>query len=234
MIDRLQTIFYWLNVWTWIRLALRIVTSRDVRGLENIPRKGGLILACNHFSVGDPPILTGTFPRRIVWMAKQELFDIPLAGRLYSMGGFIPVRRFEGDLRAIRRSQAVLRRGHVLGMFPEGTRSGGKLGVGEPGTALIALRTGAPILPAAIWGTEHVKLPRDLFRRTRAQVRFGEPFQLSQPARVTKEDVVAGTEEIMRRIAKLLPEKYRGVYEATATAQRKTVPSAAPSKKVAG
>jgi 1-acyl-sn-glycerol-3-phosphate acyltransferase len=232
VIDRLQTIFYWLNVWTWIRLALFIVTNRDVRGLENIPRKGGLILTCNHFSVGDPPILTGIFPRRIAWMAKQELFDFPIFGKLYNMGGFIPVRRFEGDLRAIRRSQAALRRGHVLGMFPEGTRSGGRLGAGEPGTALIALRTGAPILPAAIWGTEHVKLPRDLFRRTHAHIRFGEPFQLPQRARITKVNVAAGTEEIMRRIAELLPPEYRGAYAASEPAE--VARRVGPGEKVVG
>jgi len=212
MIDCLQSIFYWANVWTWVRSLLVIVTSRDVRGLGNIPPDGGLILTCNHFSVGDPPILTGIFPRRVVWMAKQELFDFPIFGKLYSMGGFIPVRRFEGDLRAIRRAQTALRRGHVLGMFPEGTRSGGRLGAGEPGTALIALRTGAPILPAAIWGTEHAKLPRDMFRRTRIHVRFGQPFRLPQAARISKESVAGGTEQIMRRIADLLPAEYRGEY----------------------
>ncbi len=212
MKDRLQTIFYWLNIWTWIKLVLSLVTSRDIMGQENIPRTGGVIFTSNHFSVGDPPILIGIFPRRIVWMAKQELFDVPVFGKLYNMGGFIPVRRFEGDLRAIRRSQEALRRGHVLGMFPEGTRSGGRLGPGEPGTALIALRTGAPVLPAAIWGTEHVKLPRDLLRRTRVHVRYGEPFRLPQPARITKEEVAAGTEQIMRRIAELLPAEFRGAY----------------------
>jgi len=212
MKDRLQTIFYWLNVLTWIRPILSTVTSRDIIGQGNIPQTGGVIFTCNHFSVGDPPILIGIFPRRIVWMAKQELFDVPVFGKLYNMGGFIPVRRFEGDLRAIRRSQEALRRGHVVGMFPEGTRSGGRLGPGEPGTALIALRTGAPVLPAAIWGTEHVKLPRDLLRRTRVHVRYGEPFRLPQPARITKKEVAAGTEQIMRRIAELLPAEFRGAY----------------------
>jgi len=212
VIDRLQTIFYWLNVVTWIRLILVIVTTRDVHGLENIPESGAVILTCNHFSVGDPPTLTGTFPRRIVWMAKQELFDFPVFGKLYSMGGFISVRRFEGDLRAVRRSQAALRRGHVLGMFPEGTRSGGRLGRGEPGTALIALRTGAPILPAAIWGTENVKLPRSLFGRTHVHIRFGERYRLPETTKVTKKQVAEGTEQIMRRIADLLPTQYRGVY----------------------
>jgi 1-acyl-sn-glycerol-3-phosphate acyltransferase len=149
-------------------------------------------------------------------MAKQELFDAPVFGKLYNMGGFIPVRRFEGDLGAIRRSQDTLRRGHVLGMFPEGTRSGGLLGRAEPGTALIALRTGASVLPAAIWGTEHVKLPRDLFRRTRVHVRFGEPYGLPNPGRITREAIAAGTDEIMRRIAELLPAEYRGEYTHTA------------------
>jgi len=213
--ERLQTAFYWLNVWTWIRAALWVVTSQDVVGKENIPHKGALIFTCNHFSVGDPPLLIGIFPRRIVWMAKQELFDLPLLGKLYNMGGFIPVRRFEGDLRAIRRSQDALRRGHVLGMFPEGTRSGGRLGRAEPGTALIALRTGALVLPVAIWGTEHVRLPRDLFRRTKAHARFGEPYRLPNPSRITREAVAAGTDEIMRRIAELLPPEYRGEYADT-------------------
>ncbi len=215
MKERLQATFYWLNVWTWIRATLWVVTSQDVVGKENIPRKGALIFTCNHFSVGDPPLLIGIFPRRIVWMAKQELFDLPLLGKLYNMGGFIPVRRFEGDLRAIRRSQDALRRGHVLGMFPEGTRSGGRLGRAEPGTALIALRTGALVLPVAIWGTEHVRLPRDLFRRTKAHARFGEPYRLPNPSRITREAVAAGTDEIMRRIAELLPPEYRGEYADT-------------------
>ena len=226
MKERLQAAFYWLNVWTWIRAALWVVTSQDVVGKENIPHKGALIFTCNHFSVGDPPLLIGIFPRRIVWMAKQELFDLPLLGKLYNMGGFIPVRRFEGDLRAIRRSQDALRRGHVLGMFPEGTRSGGRLGRAEPGTALIALRSGALVLPVAIWGTEHVRLPRDLFRRTKAHARFGEPYRLPNPSRITREAVAAGTDEIMRRIAELLPPEYRGEYADTgapsAAAQART------------
>ncbi len=108
----------------------------------------------------------------------------------------------------------------------EGTRSGGRLGPGEPGTALIALRTGAPVLPAAIWGTEHVKLPRDLLRRTKAHVRFGEPYRLPHPGRITGEAIAAGTDEIMRRIAELLPVEYRGEYADTgaphATAQARS------------
>ena len=215
MIGRLQTIFYWANLHTWIRPIILVVGNRDIQGRENIPKTGAVILTCNHFSVGDPPVLSASFPRRIVWMAKQELFDFPVFGKLYSMGGFISVRRFEGDLRAVRRSQLALRRGHVLGMFPEGTRSGGRLGRGEPGTALIAFRTGAPILPTAIWGTENVKLPRSLLGRTHVHIRFGEPYRLPETTKVTKEQIAEGTQQIMRRIADLLPAQYHGVYSST-------------------
>jgi 1-acyl-sn-glycerol-3-phosphate acyltransferase len=114
----------------------------------------------------------------------------------------------------LRKAQEALKEGLALGMFPEGTRGGDRgLRAGEPGSALLALRTGAPVQPMAIWGTEHVKLPRDLLRRTRAHIRFGKPFVLERPAgRISREDVAAGTERIMREIAALLPEKYRGIY----------------------
>jgi 1-acyl-sn-glycerol-3-phosphate acyltransferase len=205
--------YYWINVLTWIRLIMLLVIRRDVQGVERLPRRGGLILASNHLNLADPPIITAVMPRRIVWMTKQELFDIPVFGVLYHLFGCIPVQRFRADLRALRRSEEALRRGLMLGMFPEGTRSGESgLGRGEPGTALLAMRTNTPVQPVAIWGTEGMKLPRDFFRRTTVHVRFGEPFLLPRPQRLTKEAVEEGTETIMRRIAEMLPERYRGIY----------------------
>ena len=213
-----HTIYYWANVLTWVRLIITLVIRRDIQGMERLPRRGGLILASNHLNLADPPIITALMPRRIVWMTKQELFDIPVFGFLYHLFGCIPVRRFEADLKALRRSQDTLRRGLALGMFPEGTRAGETgLGRGEPGTALLAMRANVPIMPMAIWGTEDVKLPRDFFRRTSVHVRFGEPFYLERPQRLTKVAVQDGADTIMRRIAELLPERYRGIY---ATAQR--------------
>lgn len=198
----------------WVKILLTIITTRDVTGKENVPRKGPLILASNHMSNGDPPVITGTFPRRIAWLTKAEWFNTPFVGWQFKLAGMIPVRRFEADLAALRKSQDLLKNGGVLGMFPEGTRSGDRgLKQGEPGSALIALRTGAPVLPTAIWGTEHVKLPRYLFRRTHTHVRFGKPFVLEkQGPKITREDVAKGTERIMREIAALLPEKHRGMY----------------------
>jgi 1-acyl-sn-glycerol-3-phosphate acyltransferase len=209
-----HAVFYWVNVRSWASALILLVTRRDIKGREGIPRKRALILASNHLNLADPPILTVVMPRRVVWMGKQELFDIPVFGLLYHLFGCIPVRRFEGDLRALRRSQEALRRGLVLGMFPEGTRSGESgLGRGEPGTALLAMRTDTPVMPVAIWGTEGVRLPRAFFPPwTSVHVVFGEPFRLPKPQRLTKEAVEEGADLIMRRIADLLPERYRGVY----------------------
>jgi 1-acyl-sn-glycerol-3-phosphate acyltransferase len=208
-----HAVFYWVNVRSWASALVLLVTRRDIKGRERIPRKGALILASNHLNLADPPILTVLMPRRVVWMGKQELFDIPAVGLLYHLFGCIPVRRFQGDLRALRRSQEALQRGLVLGMFPEGTRTGESgLGRGEPGTALLAMRTDTPVIPVAIWGTEGVRLPRDFLKRTSVHIVFGEPFRLPKPQRLTKEAVEKGADVIMKRIAELLPERYRGVY----------------------
>ena len=218
MKDWLHTLFYWLSVWTWGGFLVRLVARWEVKGRRKIPRRGPLILASNHLNLTDPPILTVVMPRRVVWMAKQELFDIPVFGLIYHLTGCIPVRRFEADLRALLRAQQVLRKGYTLGMFPEGTRGRGRgLKPGEPGTALLALRTGTPVLPVAIWGTERMRLPAYLFKRARVQVVFGEPFSVGQSQRPRREAIAQATDLIMKRIAALLPAEYRGVYAEVAT-----------------
>lgn len=223
--------WYWANMYSWARILVNLNLRLDIRGLENIPRSGPLILASNHISVADPPVLIVKTPRRIAWMAKKELFDIPIFGLAYSLYGCVPVRRKEADLTAIRMSQAALDKGLVLGMFPEGTRSRTPgLIRAEPGTALIALRTGAPVLPVAIWGTDRASLPRSFFHwltRDRPHVRvvYGKPFQLGQPKRIRRADIESGTEIIMRRIAELLPPTYQGVYAGLADGEAQGVPS---------
>jgi len=221
MIKLLQTIYYWANI-AWIRALLFFDTSRDVKGKENVPRKGPLILVSNHLNNADPPILGSVTPRQISFLTKQEWFKTPIIGTMFKMGGMIPVRRFAADLHALRAAQNLLQNGGCLGMFAEGTRSkDGVLHQGEPGTALIALRTGAPVQPVAIWGTEGVKLPKDmLVSRTKVHVRYGKPFTLPRPQRITREDVERGTETIMKAIAALLPEKYRGFYADTNAARK--------------
>jgi 1-acyl-sn-glycerol-3-phosphate acyltransferase len=205
-----------------IGFILFVWTRKEVVGLENVPRKGPVILASNHVNLLDPPVLAVLVPRRIVYMGKIELWSTPILGPLFGLAGFIPVRRFEGDLRALRQAEKALRQNQVLGMFPEGTRSGKPgLGKGHPGTAIVALRTGAPIVPVAVTGTEGVSVPRSFFRITRVRVVFGKPFELAKGRRLSSELAEECTERIMREIALLLPEEYRGAYTGVVAGQPK-------------
>jgi len=207
----------WLLTW-FVRLCVYIWSQREVLGLENVPRQGPAILASNHLNLADPPLLAALVRRRLIYMAKLELWSTPIIGPLYRLYDCIPVRRFDADVGALRRAEKVLREGHVLVMFPEGTRSGRPgLGKGYPGTAAIALRSGAPIVPVGVSGTETVSLPRCFLRRTRVRIAFGRPFTLPRGRRLTTEIAEEGTERIMKEIAALLPEAYRGTYAGTAT-----------------
>jgi len=217
----LTVVFYWLAT-SFIRLCVFIWTRKEVVGLENVPRHGPTILACNHLNLADSLLLVSLVPRRLIFMAKIELWSTPVIGPLYGLYGCIPVRRFEADVAALRRAEKVLRQGHVLAMFPEGTRSRHPgLGKGHPGTAIIALRGGAPIVPIGVSGTEVVSLPRCFLRRTRVRIAFGRPFTLPRGQRLTTELAEEGTERIMKEIAALLPEAYRGAYAGATTRTKK-------------
>jgi len=224
--------WYWANIRSWATLVLALNLRIEVMGLENVPKKGAFILASNHVNLADPPILIVKTPRRIAWMAKKELFDVPIIGLCYRFYGCLPVKRGQADLTALRKAQEALDRGLPLGMFPEGTRTG-KPGLkeAEPGTALIALRTGVPVLPVAISGSEPCTFPGGLFywltrRQPKIRVVFGELFSLPAPLPIRKPDVEAGTTRIMREIAALLPPEYRGVYgEAKLQVSSRTKPA---------
>ena len=131
--------------------------------------------------------------------------------------GAFPVRRFSADMGALRAARGLLRDGFVVAMFPEGTRSKDRmLHPALPGAAMVALLSDAPVVPVAIWGTEDIHIPSVFWgwafgRRPRLHVRFGEPFHLATggaDARRAEEC----TDQIMRRIASMLPEGYRGAY----------------------
>jgi 1-acyl-sn-glycerol-3-phosphate acyltransferase len=203
--------FYWLMT-RLMRSVVLIFGRYEIVGVEHVPAEGPLIVVANHLNNADPPLLGAAIPRRIRFMAKQELFETK-AGVFYRWFGAFPVRRFEADLAALRQAQGTLKEGGVLGMFPEGHRSHGDgMGPPHPGTALIALRTGAPLLPVGITGTEAIRTPMVLLRNPRIRVVIGEPFQLPVTRRISSAQVEAGTDEIMHRIAALLPSRYRGAY----------------------
>jgi len=170
--DLPRTLFYRFAravVTAFFRTCFRV----RVEGLERLPRQGGVILASNHLSNFDPPLLGILVPRYIRFMGKAELFRIPVLRRMFlSLGGF-PIERGRVDRRAIRTAIEVLQGGTCLVMFPEGHRSRtGKLGPLQPGIASIARKAGAIIQPVGIRGRYR------LFGRI--EVRFGDPIDVRE------------------------------------------------------
>ena len=188
----------------------------EVVGREHVPLEGPLILASNHVNNVDPPAITLAVPRFPMFMAKQEMTTWPILGPAIRMFGAFPVRRGGADLSAIRAASEVVNEGNMVVMFPEGTRSRtGGLTKGHPGTALIARRTGAPILPVAVTGTETIAWPWLFIKPLsikHVKVTIGEPFRLPPVERIDGDAAAAATGVIMRRIAALLPPQHRGVY----------------------
>lgn len=196
-----------------MRVLMTILTKLEVSGLERVPLKGPLIIVANHLHFADPPLLGAVIPRKIIFMAKSELFRIPVIGLIVLAYEAFGVRRGMADARAIRRAIKVLRSDKALGIFPEGHRSkDGKLQRARKGMALLAYKTGATILPIGISGTRtFLQWPRVL-QRPRVMVTIGEPLcppVLRSPSREQQAEL---SEEIMRRIAACLPEDQRGPY----------------------
>lgn len=125
-----------------------------VEGVENLPTKGPVILAINHVSIWDPIVAAASLPRQVSFMAKEELFAIPILGGIFSRLGAFPVKRGQGDMNAIRQSLAILKEGRVLGLFPEGTRSKtGDIQKGMPGMVLLMEKSQASVVPVKVYGT---------------------------------------------------------------------------------
>jgi len=207
------------------------VKGPAVEGRENVPLAGGAILVSNHLNNADPCVIPAILRRRVVTMAKKEMFRWPVLNLLFYFFGAFPVDRSGADRAALREAQHVIDDGLLLLMFPEGTRSKDRrLHEGFPGSALVAYRTGAPIVPIAIWGTEHVPWPWVFFRPfigPRVHVRIGKPFYPPHIERVNTQAARDATDDIMLHIAELLPEDYRGEYrEPVATRQAAAIKEA--------
>ena len=199
------------------RWLMALLGGARVEGLERVPREGPFILVANHCSQADPPLLgwaTGHQVGRVVhFMAKQEMHAWPVIGWLADRSGVFFVRRGDGDRAAQRLALELLAAGKPVGVFPEGTRSrDGRMREGRAGAALLAIRSGAPVLPVGIAGTHRLfpsgsRLPR----RSRVTFRVGKPFSLGhQPTgRIDRAALAAGTDRIMAEIAGLLPPAQR-------------------------
>ena len=199
-----------------VRGLLKLLTHCQVKGRENIPSQGPLLIVANHLSLVDPPLLGVSLSREVIFMAKKELFRFRPIGYFIGSFGAFSVHRGQLDRQALRQAYQVLADGLALVMFPEGTRSlSGRLRPALPGSALIALRSGVPILPVGIVGTEKIRGVTWLLRRPQITVNVGHPFHLPPASRrLTKAELAELTNSIMGRIAELLPPKYRGDYRA--------------------
>jgi 1-acyl-sn-glycerol-3-phosphate acyltransferase len=136
-----------------IGTAVRLLSPIRNYGVERVPRTGGVVLAFNHFHWIDPPVFGAVTPRTVYFMAKVEAHRVPGLGQLIRSFGTISVRRGESDREAVRRMREVVRDGHALGLFVEGTRQPGIPGQVQPGAGMAALQESVPVVPAAIRGS---------------------------------------------------------------------------------
>jgi 1-acyl-sn-glycerol-3-phosphate acyltransferase len=192
----------------------RVVYRMRLRGLERVPEEGGFILAPSHRSMMDIPFIAWTTPRPIRYMGKAPVFKVPVLGWLFTKLGGFPVERDGTDRKAVRDSIAMLERGEILLVYPEGSRQHGpKIAPLQPGAAYLALRAGVPIVPVGIAGSEEILRDHEssMPRFKRCAMVVGEP--VVPPARtgrglVPRAEVDALTARLADELQRLLDEAY--------------------------
>jgi 1-acyl-sn-glycerol-3-phosphate acyltransferase len=187
-----------------LSFVFKLGFAMNVSGVENIPKTGGAVIASNHISLWDPPVLGAALRRPVHFMAKKELFANPVFAWVIKRLNAFPVQRGAADRVAIRKALLLLEQQELLGIFPEGTRSKtGVLGDPEPGVALIAAKAGAPIVPTAIFGTN--QFGKCGFRLPKFAVVFGSPIY-PEPGKTDRESLEILSQSMMKAIANLLTE----------------------------
>ncbi|MFD1030883.1 lysophospholipid acyltransferase family protein [Metaplanococcus flavidus] len=191
-----------MNLYTFgkalVKTALTPLYRFEVIGAEKFPKQGGILLCSNHIHALDPPVVGMTSPRTVHFMAKEELFNLPILGRILPQVNAFPVKRGMSDREALRSALKILKNGDVVGLFPEGTRStDAVLKKGLSGAGFFALRGNADVMPCAIIG------PYKPFRKVK--VVYGDPV-LMDTYREQKASAEEVTAVIMASIQKLLDE----------------------------
>jgi 1-acyl-sn-glycerol-3-phosphate acyltransferase len=205
------------------RLLTRIVLGSrfHLLGISNVPPSGPLLIVSNHVGAIDPVIIGGWSPRPVWFMAKAELFHGAFAWVMRGYHAF-PVIRHSPDRTALRRAFDLLKHGSAVVLFPEGHRAdAARLLRAEPGAGFIARRSGAPLLPVAITGSQHVLRRHHLIpRRADVAMQFGQPFQLPERNRDgSPMDHQQSADYLMTKIAQLLPLENQGQYAGEAAPQ---------------
>jgi len=205
-----------------LRVTLKMFADYAVDGRENIPADGALIVIANHQSNVDMPILNASLRRDTRFLAKESIFkNITPVGRWFLKSyGAQPLRRGAMDLGALRWALTELKRpGATLVLFPEGTRNPGEMKGAQSGIVPLAARAGIPILPVGMVGVEEMRSELRVFKpKGSIRVHIGRPFYLNIERKLSRLETGVVASEIMGRVAKLLPESYRGEYREVADA----------------
>lgn len=211
--------------WMIRHIGFRVLLKYNrASGLENLPSRGSAILMINHIAFVDPVVVMGSLPRMIVPMAKIEAYNVPIWGIFPRIWRVIPVSRGELDRKALRMALEVLGAGEVILVAPEGTR-GPSLGRGKEGVAYLASKSGAPIIPVAIEGTEGFPSIFPFgWHKPGASIRLGAPFRFrSLTGKPSREQLRLMTDEAMYVLAGMLPAPRRGAYADLSRATQSTL-----------
>lgn len=227
---------YYKAWYYFLRGVAPTVAHMKVRGLHHVPRTGAFLLVCNHVSLADPPVIIGYVPRHLHFITKAEAFEQWPLNVILPPGEPVKIHRGRADRQALREAEEYLRKGEAVAIFAEGTRAkAGEAQEARAGVVFLAQRTGVPIVPVAISGTEKLFRKRfPWYQRAKVQMTFGEPFTLAEIGEVTRHNRDQIAQAVMRRVADLLPPVYRGVYLERKPLEEQPAANAAEAQEPAG
>jgi len=219
-------VFYWLLKHLLLGPMMRLTCRPQVRGAEHLPAQGGAILASNHLAVVDSFFLSLVVQRRVTFLAKGEYFTSPgvrgwLKRQFFSAAGQVPIDRSSASAAqaALDTGVRLLAEGHLLGIYPEGTRSpDGRLYKGKTGVSRLALQAGVPVIPVAMVGTDKVNpIGSKMWRPHPVEIRFGAPLDFSRYEGLAGDRFVERSmvDEIMYSLMELSGQEYVDIYAAS-------------------
>lgn len=189
---------FYTSVRAVLRVWYKMMFRLEAKGTDFVPKEGGVVLCSNHISLLDPPAIGIMLNRKVRFMAKAELFDVPLLGKIINNLGAFPVKRAGVGKETIRIALNLLRDGEIMGIFPEGTRNVDGAVAAKKGAAMLALKSGAAVVPVAVIGEYK------LFRKT--EVVYGPPIDMSDLLGQGSGALEMVTDRIMEHIHRIIRE----------------------------